>query len=118
MKGPHHQSWNMLNQPTNPTTPPTTSSRITEICIGTPDDYDGKPKMSQAWMDSICLYLLINNTLYHDDDRKIAFTLSYMKKGTTTMWAEVRCQQGLAAQMFGTFATFQADFKVVKDMRT
>ena len=102
----------MLNQPANPAAPPTASLRITKICIRTPDDYNGKPETSQAWMDSVCLYLLINNALYHNDDRKIAFALPYMKKGTATTWAEVCCQQRLATQTFGTFATFQVDFEV------
>ena len=97
----------MSNQPAI-----TTSTKITEIHIRTPDEYNGKPEMSQAWMDSIHLYLLINSALYHDDDRKITFALSYMKKGTAATWAEVCCQQGLATQTFGTFTTFQADFEL------
>ena len=82
----------MLNQPAAPPAAPTSSTRITEICIGSPDEYDGKAETAQAWMDSIRLYLLINHTLYYDDDRKIAFTLSYMKKGAAATWAEVRHQ--------------------------
>ena len=62
-------------------------------------------------MDSIRLYLLINHTLYYDDNRKITFALSYMKKGSTATWAEVRCQQGLATLSFGTFTQFQTDFE-------
>ena len=67
--------------------------------------------MAQAWLDSVCLYLLINQALYHDNDRKIAYALSYMKKGSTAMWAEVRCQQGFANQSFRTFVAFETDFE-------
>ena len=103
----------MLNQPAPPapTAPPTLSLRITEICIGCPDEYDGKAETTQAWMDSIQLYLLINHTLYYDDDRKIAFALSYMKKGSTATWTEVHHQQGLATLSFRTFTQFQTDFE-------
>ena len=64
---------------------------------------------TQASLDSVRLYLLINHALYYNDDRKIAFTLSYMKKGSAAIWAEVRRQQGLATLLFGTFAQFQND---------
>ena len=80
----------MLNQPAPPPAAPTSSTRIAEIHIGCPDEYDGKAETAQAWMDSVRLYLLINHALYYDDDRKIAFTLSYMKKGSAATWAEVR----------------------------
>ena len=83
----------MLNQlpAALPTTPSAASTRITEIHIGCPDEYDGKAKTAQAWLDAIRLYLLINHALYYDDDRKIVFALSYMKKGSAATWAEVRC---------------------------
>ena len=66
---------------------------------------------AQAWLDSVHLYLLINQALYHDNDRKIAYALSYMKKGSTAMWAEVHCQQGFANQSFRTFVPFETNFK-------
>ena len=105
----------MSNQlPTAPAatpTPTSSSSRITKICIGYPDEYDGKAETAQAWLDSIHLYLLINQALYHNDDRKIAYALSYMKKGSAATWAEVHHQQGFANQSFRTFVTFKTDFE-------
>ena len=99
----------MSNQP--PAAPSATSSKITEIHIRCPDEYNGKAETAQAWLDSIRLYLLINHTLYYNDDRKIAFALSYMKKGSAAIWAEVRRQQGLTTLSFGTFTQFQTDFE-------
>ena len=102
----------MSNQPpAAPAAPSAASTKITEIRIGCPDEYDGKAETAQAWLDSVRLYLLINHALYYDDDRKIAFALSYMKKGSAAIWAEVRCQQGLATLSFGMFAQFQQDFE-------
>ena len=94
-------------------TPPAASStsQVTEIRISCPEKYDGKPETAQAWLDSVRLYLLINATLYYDNDRKIAYALSYMKKGSAATWAEVHHQQGFASQSFGTFAAFEADFE-------
>ena len=103
----------MSNQ--SPTAPPAApsaaSTRITEIRIGTPEEYDGKAETAQAWLDTVRLYLSINHALYYDDDWKIAFALSYMKKGSAATWAEVHHQQGLATFVFGTFTQFQTDFK-------
>ena len=106
----------MSNQPAAPAVAPivaptSSSSRITEIHIRCPDEYDGKAETAQAWLDSVHLYLLINQALYHDDDRKIAYALSYMKKGSTATWADVCCQQGFANQSFGTFVAFETDFE-------
>ena len=101
----------MSNPPAAPPAAPTSSTRITEIRIGCPKEYDGKAETAQAWMDSVRLYLLINHALYYDDNRKIAFALSYMKKGAAATWAEVRCQQGLATLLFGMFTQFQTDFE-------
>ena len=69
---------------------PQPSTKITEIRIGCPDKYDGKAETTQAWLDSIQLYLLINQALYHNNDRKITYTLLYMKKGSAAMWAKFR----------------------------
>ena len=81
----------MLNQlPAAPAAPSATSMKITEIRIRCPNEYDGKAETAQAWLDSVQLYLLINHALYYDNDRKIAFALSYMKKGSAVIWAEVR----------------------------
>ena len=91
--------------------PTSSSSRITEIHIRCPDEYDRKAETAQAWLDSVCLYLLINQALYHDNDRKIAYALSYMKKGCAATWAKVRRQQGFANQSFGTFTIFETDFE-------
>ena len=91
--------------------PTSSSSRITEICIRSPNEYDGKAETAKAWLDSVHLYLLINQALYHDNDRKIAYTLSYMKKGSAATWAKVRHQQGFANQSFRTFVAFETDFK-------
>ena len=96
--------------PAAPAAAPAPSSLwITEIHIRCPDKYNGKLETAQAWLDSIRLYLLINQALYYDDDRKIAYALSYIKKGSAAMWTEVHHQQGFTSQSFRTFAAFETD---------
>ena len=101
----------MTTLPATVPAPTSSSSRITEIRIRYPDEYNGKAETVQAWLDSVHLYLLINQALYHDDDRKIAYALSYMKKGFAATWAEVRHQQGFTNQSFRTFIAFEMDFE-------
>ena len=58
------------------------ASSAKELCLGTPEDYNGKEVTFQAWIRSIKLYLLINKEIYDTDQKKIAFTLSFIKKGS------------------------------------
>ena len=102
---------NIPAAPAAPSAPTSSSLRITEIRIGCPDEYNGKAETAQAWLDSVRLYLLINQALYHDNNRKIAYALSYMKKGSAAMWAEVHHQQGFTSQSFRTFIVFETDFE-------
>ena len=102
---------NIPAAPAAPSAPTSSSLRITEIHIECPDEYNGKAETAQAWLDSVRLYLLINQALYHDNNRKIAYALSYMKKGSAAMWAEVHHQQGFTSQSFRTFIVFETDFE-------
>ena len=62
-------------------------------------------------MDSVMLYLMINNTLYDSDQKKIAFALSFMKEGSAAMWASTFTKKTLAIQSLGTWTSFYTDFK-------
>ena len=73
--------------------------------------YNRKDESTTSYRNTVRLYLLINHALYYNDNRKIAFAMSYMKKGAAATWAEVCRQQGLATLSFGTFTQFQADFE-------
>ena len=102
----------MSNVPAGPAPPaPQPSTKITEIHIGCPDEYNRKAETAQAWLDSVRLYILINQVLYHDDNRKITYALSYMKKGSAATWAKVCRQQGFTNQSFRMFNTFEQGFK-------
>ena len=101
---------NISASPAPPATPQP-STKITEICIGCSNEYNGKAETTQAWLDSVQLYLLINQVLYHNDNRKINYALSYMKKGSAAMWAKIRHQQGFTNQSFRMFNAFEQDFE-------
>ena len=46
-------------------------------------------------MDSMMLYLMINDALYNKDQKKIAFALSFMKEGSAVIWASTFTKKAL-----------------------
>ncbi|KIJ58485.1 hypothetical protein HYDPIDRAFT_34130 [Hydnomerulius pinastri MD-312] len=65
----------------------TSTAKPVELKIGTPIDYDGSHSTVLSWLYSVKAYLLINKDAYSDDDKKVAYALSYMKKGVALDWA-------------------------------
>ena len=87
--------------------------RPTELKIGTPIEYDRDHETATGWLMSVKAYLLINQELYDDDNKRVAFALSHMKKGVAQSWATDYYEQALQQNppTFGTMATFEANFK-------
>ena len=55
----------MSNQPAATMTP----TQMSELHIKWPDNFDGSTSKANAWMDSVMLYLMINDTLYDRDQK-------------------------------------------------
>ena len=57
-------------------------------------------------------YLLVNKAVYDNDDKQIAFALSYMTKGSALTWAATFRQSAISGTSFslGTFADFVTKF--------
>ena len=87
------------------------SSSTKKLCLGTPEDYDGREKTFQAWIQSIQLYLLVNDTTYDTDQKKIAFALSFVKKGPALGWATTFTTDAINNNKFGTFPDFVSSLK-------
>ena len=64
---------------------PAAATQTSKLHLGRPDNFDGSSSKASAWMDSVKLYLLINNTIYDSDQKIITFTLSFMKEGSATI---------------------------------
>ena len=96
----------MLNQPT---TPP----QVSKLHLGQPKIFDRFASKANAWLDSVQIYLLINNAIYTNDAKKIAFTLSFMKEGSAATWASTTTKKALAynSPNLGTWADFFSNFK-------
>ena len=96
----------MSNQPT------TAAAQTLELCLGKPDNFDGSSSKASAWMDSMMLYLMINDALYNEDQKKIAFAPSFMKEGSAVIWASTfKKALTLPTPTLGTWANFHVDFK-------
>ena len=65
----------------------TTTTKPIELHISTPETYDGSFETSKQWLNNVQLYLLANKDIYDNNDKKIAFILSYMTKGSALTWA-------------------------------
>ena len=78
-----------------------------ELCLGIPEDYDGKEATFQAWIRSVKLYLLVNEEIYDTDQKKITFAFSFIKKGSILGWATTFTSDTINNKKFGTFTDFK-----------
>ena len=63
----------------------TTQQKPQELKLGQPPTFDGTPEKTREWFNNTQLYLLVNKEIYNDDDRKIAFALSFMREGSAAL---------------------------------
>ena len=96
----------------------TTTAKPIKLQIGTPKAYNSSLETSRQWLNTVQLYLLVNEDVYNNDDKKIVFVLSYMTKGSALTWAATFCENSVDATgtvtlgMYLNFVTkFNEDFK-------
>ena len=94
------------------TTTTATPPRPLELKLGQPSIFDGNPKKARAWINNTQLYLLVNKDVYDHDDKKIAFTLTFMKEGAAGLWALTETKPAFTRNPpgFGTWADFLQRF--------
>ena len=90
-----------------------TTTKPTELCLGTPEHFDRSFNNSWSWMNTIQFYLAVNKAVYNTDEKKITFTLSYMTKGSALTWTatfQTNCISGTTIS-FGSFTDFVSAFE-------
>ena len=94
------------------TTTTTAPPKPQELKLGQPSTFNGNPKKARAWINNTQLYLLVNKDVYNHDDKKIAFTLSFMKEGSARLWALTETKTAFTNNPlgFGTWADFLKKF--------
>lgn len=92
---------------------PTMTTKPTELCIAAPEHFDGAYSKTLPWLMLVLFYLEVNKDIYNTDSKKIAFTLSYMTKGSTLTWTATFRQKAIAGTTItmGTFHSFVTEFK-------
>lgn len=86
--------------------------------INLPTVYDGNKKKFNRFWQQVELYFIVEENESDTDDKKIAFVLSYPRKGNADLWAEsFQAQKRQAAEKagidltFGTWSQFEIDIK-------
>ena len=108
----HHQPLPPLPQMFNqPAAAPAT--QMSELCLEQLHNFDRSSSKASVWIDSVMLYLMINDTLYDRDQNKIAFALSFMREESAVTWASTFTKKALALTppTLGTWTRFYSDFK-------
>ena len=79
-----------------------------ELKLGQPPAFDGSPEKARGWFNNVQLYLLVNKDVYNDDDRKIAYALSFMREGSAALWSLTETEAALKRNPpnFGTWQDF------------
>ena len=83
-----------------------------ELKLGQPPAFDGTPEKARGWFNNVQLYLLVNKETYNDDDRKIAYALSFMREGSAALWSLTETEAALKRNPpnFGTWQDFLNKF--------
>ena len=70
----------MSGMSANPAGGSAAKTKPTELKIGTPAKYDGDHETALSWLNSVRAYVLIKE-VYDNDNKRVVFALSHMKKG-------------------------------------
>ena len=76
----------MSNQP---------AAKVSEIHLGRLDNFDGSASKASAWLDSVTLYLMVNESVYDSNQKKITFALSFIKEDLGATWASTFTKKAL-----------------------
>ena len=68
------------------TTALTTTSK--EVKLNLPKPFSGKRTELRRFLQDVIVYLTVNKEIYDTDDKKIAFTTSFMNEGDAAAWKE------------------------------
>lgn len=81
-----------------------------EICLNPPTSFDGTKSKFKAFRQAVDPYLLLNQKIYNNNDKKIAFTLSYLSEGEAAAWRQAyvdSVKQPDGSYKFGEYKTFE-----------
>jgi hypothetical protein len=85
----------------------------TEWKAGGPSMFSGDTNGATRWMYSVLSYIAVNPTIYDTHTKQIVLALSYMREGSTAIWAQNFYTEvyALETATFGTTDDFWKEFK-------
>ena len=91
----------------------------TELHLGWLENFNRLSRKANAWLDTVRIYIT-NKNLHNTNDKKIAFTLSFMKEGSTQMWASAFTKKALSyiVPSFRTYLTSKSNLPQHLFMKT
>ena len=66
----------------------TSAEKTAEIKLKLPKTFSGKQTNLNKFIQDVTLYLAVNQEVYNNDEKKIAFLLSYMTDRNAVSWKE------------------------------
>ena len=66
----------------------TSAEKTAEIKLNLPKTFSGKQTNLNKFIQDVTLYLAVNQEVYNNDEKKIAFLLSYMTDRNAVSWKE------------------------------
>ena len=94
-------------------TPSTTTTHVVEIKTALPAPFSGKISEASRWLKAMDTYFLINPSVYHSDELKLALILSKMGTGKGIAFSEKwydKLQNSKLKPEDKTLAKFVADY--------
>jgi hypothetical protein len=90
-----------------------TNPKPTELQLGASKAFDGSAAEALIFINSVQMYLLVNETVYDSDAKQITYALSHMTEGSALTWASTFRAKALSSfpPSFGTiFKSFGTAF--------
>ena len=90
-----------------------TTAKPAELQLGKLKAFNSFYETAISWMHSIQFYLVVSETSYNNDTKKIAFALLYMTKGLALTWADTFRENAIngTAVTLGTWDDFLKRFQ-------
>jgi Ty3 transposon capsid-like protein len=84
-----------------------------ELKLNQPKPFTGKREDLKKFLQDVILYLRINERTYDDDEKKIAFALSFMNDGDAGSYKEQLLEEAMGKTPFelGTWNDFEKDLR-------
>ena len=104
----------MSNQPSTSTAATVAATiRPMELKLGQSSAFNSDTVKARAWLNNVQIYLCVNKAVYNDNEKMIAYALSFMTEGAAWLWATTFVTKALKTTPpnFRSYNNFLKEFK-------